>query len=400
MIFSRRTLLSAASGSVAVGLSVGWKPAFAQPAEPLVIGVPMPLTGVLAVGGQAILAGLKYAADQANAKGGVLGRQIKLVVEDTKSEPNTAATVAAKLATEDKVYAFVGGYGSTADFAMLSSLRRYKPLFIHTGSSSVRLEAAFGKEDWYYHVFIWDYHRQKAAAKFIASIVPKPKTAALAHEDGLYGADSSKYFEQYLKPEGIELVMNEPFKSGTPDFSPILTRVKSLTPDVFYFVGFSGDNLQMVRQEKSLGVRPKLTLVVSAGDKRADYGDFGEGTAMIAEWSAQETTPGAAEFVKQAQAATGVTIVSPFLQGYSGMQTLIDAIESAKTIDLPAVQKVLDTATFDTPYGKLGYRTSEGGARHQLLSEDTMVVTQFRHEGEEVVFPPAKANGKLVYPAS
>lgn len=395
MTWSRRTLLS----SAAAGAAAGWTPLRAQAAEPLVIGVPMPLTGVLAVGGQAILSGLKYAAEEVNARGGALGRPLKLVIEDTKSEPNTAATVAAKLATEDKVYAFVGGYGSTADFAMLSGLRRYKPLFIHTGSSSVRLEQTFGKEDWYYHVFIWDYHRQQAAARFLASIEPKPKTVALAHEDGLYGADAAKYFEQYLKAEGLDLVMNEPFKSGTPDFAPILTRLRSLNPDAFFFVGFSGDNLQIVRQQKSLGVRPKLTLVVSAGDKRSDYGDFGEGTAMIAEWSSQETTRGVADFVKKAQAATGQTIIAPFLQGYVGLQTLVGSIESGGTTDLPAVQKALDTLTFDTPYGKLGYRTSEGGAKHQLLSNDTMVVTQFRREGEEVVFPVAKAGGKLIYPA-
>ena len=168
MNLSRRVFLS----SLAAGATTAWYPAFAQTAEPLLIGVPLPLTGVTAVGGQVLLAGLKYAADEINAKGGVLARPIKLVVEDTKGEPNTAATVAAKLATVDKVYAFVGGFGSTADFAMLTGLRRYKPLFIHISSSSVKLEESFGKEDWYYHVFIWDYHRQRAAAAFLASLRP------------------------------------------------------------------------------------------------------------------------------------------------------------------------------------------------------------------------------------
>lgn len=394
MTSSRRRFLqvtAAAAATTPFGRSL------AQSQEPLLIGVPLPLTGVLAVGGQVILAGAKYAADEINKSGGLLGRQIKLLIEDTKSEPNTAATIAAKMVTEDKVYAFVGGYGSTADFALLSSVRRYRPLFIHVGSSSVRLETTFGKEDWYYHVYIWDYHRQKAAARFLASIQPKPKTVALAYEDGLYGADASKYAEQFLKAEGLELVMKEPFKAGSPDFSPILTRVKSVNPDAFFSVGYSGDNLQLVRQQKSLGIRPKLTMIVSAGDKRADYGDLSEGTTMIAEWSAHETTPGVAEFVKKAQAATGQTVISPFLQGYVGMQTLTDAIKAAKTTDLPAVQEKLSTLTFDTPYGKIGFKPSEA-AKHQLLSDETMVVTQHRKDGEEVVFPPAKAGGKLVYP--
>ena len=394
MSSSRRQFLQVTAATAA---AMAARPAFAQSGEPLLVGVPLPLTGVLAVGGQVILGGIKYAAEELNKSGGVLGRQVKLLIEDTKSEPNTAATIASKMATEDKVYAFVGGYGSTADFALLSSVRRYKPLFIHTGSSSVRLETTFGKEDWYYHVYIWDYHRQKAAARFIASIEPKPKTVALAFEDGLYGADAAKYAEQYMKAEGLQLVMKEPFKTGSPDFSPILTRVKSLNPDVFFSVGYSGDNLQLVRQQNSLGVKPKLTMVVSAGDKRADYGDLSEGTAMIAEWSAHETTPGVAEFVKNAQAATGQTIISPFLQGYVGLKSLTDSIKAAGSTDVGKVQEKLSSLTFDTPYGKIGYKASDA-AKHQLLSDETMVVTQHRKEGEEVVFPAAKAGGKLVYP--
>jgi branched-chain amino acid transport system substrate-binding protein len=373
--------------------------ATAQSDNTIVVGVPMPLSGVLAQGGQTILAGIRYAADQANKKGGVLGLQIKLLVEDTKSEPNTGAAVAAKMATEDKVYAFVGGYGSTADFAMLQSVKRFKPLFIHTASSSVRLEQAFGKEPWYYHVYIWDYHRQKAAVNFLNGMQPKPKTVALAYEDGLYGSDAAKFAEQYLKEGGFELVMKEPFKTGSPDFSPILTRVKSTEPDAFISIGYSGDNIQLIRQQASLGIKPKLSIVVSAGDKRADYADFGTNTAEIAEWAAEANIPGVAEWVKQTLADTGMqTIASPFLQGYVGMSTLITAIETAKSLDQESVMKQLSSLTFESPYGKVKYKTSEGGALHQLLTDENMVLIQFRAQGQEVVLPADKAAGKLVYP--
>src|SRR4051812_34420099 len=136
--------------SAAAGLALG-APARAQGA-PLRIGVPLPLTGPIAGGGTQILAGIQYAADEANGAGGVLGRKIQLLIEDTKGEPNTSAAVAAKLAAQEKVDAFVGGFGSTSDFALLSALQRYEPIFVHAGSSSVRLEESFGKYDWYFHV--------------------------------------------------------------------------------------------------------------------------------------------------------------------------------------------------------------------------------------------------------
>jgi len=400
-MLTRRTIATTAFG-FAVSLALCAAPARAQDAkEPITIGVPMPLSGVLAQGGQSILTGIKYAAKNINDAGGVLGHPVKLVIEDTKSEPNTSAAVASKMAAQEKVYAFVGGYGSTADFAMLQSIKRYKPIFIHTASSSVKLENTFGKEPWYYHVYIWDYHRQRAVVGFLNQMNPKPKTVALAYENGLYGSDAAKYAKEYIAKAGYELVMDEPFKSGSPDFSPILTRVRSVDPDVFFSIGYSGDNIQLVRQESDLDIHPKLTMVVSAGDKRSDYGDFGTGTAMISEWSAEAQTPGNAEWVKKVKADTGMeTIAPPFLQGFVGMNSLAQSIEKAGTLDKEAVLKALDTTEFDTPYGKLKYSPSERGAEHQLLTNEQMVLIQFRKDGEEVVLPADRANGKLVYPAN
>ena len=183
--------LAAAFASLAIARPL---PANAQAAgEPIKIGVPMPLTGTLAGAGNLIALGIRYSAEEANKTGGVLGHKIDLLIEDTKSEPNSAATTGAKMAAQDKVYAFVGGYGSTSDFALLQSIKRFNPIFIHPASSSVKLEQAFGKEPGYFHVYIWDYNRQKAAAAFLTSVSPKVETVAIAYEDGLYGSDAAFY---------------------------------------------------------------------------------------------------------------------------------------------------------------------------------------------------------------
>ena len=113
-------------------------PALAQGGPPIRIGVPLPLTGGLAGAGAQLQWGIEYAAKEANAAGGLFGRKLELVIEDTKGEPNTSATVAAKLGGQDKVDAVVGGFGSTADFALLSAIQNYNLIFVHPGSSSVR----------------------------------------------------------------------------------------------------------------------------------------------------------------------------------------------------------------------------------------------------------------------
>jgi branched-chain amino acid transport system substrate-binding protein len=383
--------------TVVAGAAVA-APALAQQA-PIRIGVPLPLTGALAGGGNQILWGIQYAAEEVNEAGGLFGRKIELLVEDTKGEPNTSATVAAKLASQDKVDAFVGGFGSTSDFALLGALQRYEPIFVHPGSSSVRLEETFGKNDWYYHVYIWDYHRQKAAVNFFKSI-PSVKTLAIAYEDKLYGTDGSKFTQQYAKEAGLEVVMNEPFRAGTPDFSPILNRVKGLDPDILFIIGYSGDNLQIARQAQQLGIKPKLLVTQGAGEKRSDYGPAGDNVVVVDLWSAKQKTPGLAEWVKKAEAKRGGEIVSSAVQGYVAMQTLMDAAKAAGSWDRAKILANLSSMTFDTPYGKVAYTPSEMGGKHQLITEKSMIAVQYKPDGgQEVVWPSEKAATKITYPA-
>ena len=384
--------------SAAAGLAVTGS-ARAQSA-PLKIGVPLPLTGPLGGGGTQILWGIQYAADEANAGGGLLGRKIELLVEDTKGEPNTSAAIAAKLAAQEKVDAFVGGFGSTSDFALLSALQRYEPIFVHPGSSSVRLEESFGKYDWYFHVYIWDYHRQKAAVSFFKSI-PAVKTLAIAYEDKLYGTDGAKFTQQYAKEAGLEVVMNEPFRTGTPDFSPILNRAKGLNPDVLFLIGYSGDNLQIARQAVQLGAKPKLLVTQGAGEKRSDYGPAGDNVVVVDLWSSRQKTPGLAEWVKKAEAARGGEVTSTAVQGYVGMTTLIDAVKAAGAWDRAEILKRMGSMSFDTPYGKVAYTPSENGGKHQLITDKSMIAVQYRPDGGyEVVWPAEKATSTLTYPAS
>jgi branched-chain amino acid transport system substrate-binding protein len=385
------------AGAVLAG-SVSLASAWAQQ-PPIRIGVPLPLTGPLAGGGNQILWGVQYAADEVNEAGGLFGRKIELIVEDTKGEPNTSASIAAKLATQDKVDAFVGGFGSTSDFALLSALQRYEPIFVHPGSSSVRLEETFGKNDWYYHVYIWDYHRQKAAVNFFKSI-PGIKTLAIAYEDKLYGTDGSKFTQQYAKEAGLDVVMNEPFRAGTPDFSPILNRAKGLNPDVLFVIGYSGDNLQVARQAVQLGIKPKLLVTQGAGEKRSDFGPAGDNVVVVDLWSSKQQTPGLAEWVKKAEAKRGGEVVSSAVQGYVAMQTLTDAVKAAGSWDRAKILANLGSMTFDTPYGKVAYTPSEMGGKHQLITDKSMIAVQYQPGGgQEVVWPPEKAAAKITFPA-
>jgi branched-chain amino acid transport system substrate-binding protein len=387
-------------GAVLLGITLAAQtvaPANGQ--EAIRIGVPMPMTGPLAQAGQLQVAGMRYAADEANAAGGLLGRNVELLVEDTKGEPNTAATVALQLQTQQQVSAFAGGYGSTESAALLQALKRYAPPFIHVGGSASKLEEMFGAEPWYFHVYIWDYYRTMAIRDFLETLTPRPKTIAIAYEDGLFGSGAAETSDTYLVPAGFEIVMKEPFRSGSSDFSPILSRVKSLNPDAFLFVGYSGDSIQMARQTANLDINPKLTMIVSAGESRSDFGEFGAGIVQIAEYSPKQLSAGNKEWVENVEAKLGKGKAhSLFAQGYTAMRTLLDSIKAAGTVEKDAVISALSSTTFQVPHGELSYTESLKGGKHQLFTNKGAIAIQFTKDSEEVVWPSEKASEKIVYP--
>src|SRR5262245_4499567 len=112
-------------------------PAGAQQAEPLKIGVIQPLSGPVAASGNYIRMGAEIARDWINAKGGVLGRQVQLLVEDNKSDPKEAATAAEKLIVKDKVPVIVGAWGSSMTLAAMPKLEEYGvPMVVETSSAA------------------------------------------------------------------------------------------------------------------------------------------------------------------------------------------------------------------------------------------------------------------------
>lgn len=370
--------------------------AFAQDAAKIKIGVPLPISGGVANLGNQVKDGMELAVEQINAAGGVLGRQIELQIVDTKSEPNVAATVATGMATSGNVDLFVGGMGSTPDFAMLTAIKRYEPIFVEIGSGSDKLETTFGAEPWYFHVNPWDYYRQVGIENFLASLNPKPQKIAFAYEDGLNGTTASKTAAAGFAGK-YEMVMNEPFKSGSPDLSSILSRIKSSNADVVIITAYAPDYLLLRRQQKELGIYPKLTLIFGGGQTPEDFGDLGNNMASLDVWSPALKVAGVPEFVQQIK-DSGRKLGVFVTVGYAGMQSVAQAIQTAGSLDRDKLLAALSSQTFNTVFGEVGFRPSLKGGQHQLLNENNVLVMQYQDGKEEVVFPERYASAKLRYP--
>jgi branched-chain amino acid transport system substrate-binding protein len=176
------------------------------------------------------------------------------VIEDTKGEVNTATEVAEKLITQDKVFALVGGYGSTTDYGMLQGMQTYEPLFIHVGSSPSSSRTTSARATGISTTSSGTITPPGDPCPGSVQSRSRPKTISMIYEDGNYGSTSFNYAKDYLADAGIELVLSESFKTGSADFSGLLNKVKAANADVVYLVGYANDNIAITSQMAELEV--------------------------------------------------------------------------------------------------------------------------------------------------
>jgi branched-chain amino acid transport system substrate-binding protein len=364
------------------------------------IGAVIPLSkAAFAQVGEEQRRGFLMALDEVNNAGGLLGKKVELIIEDDTGEPSVGIAGMEKLISRDKVVALIGGYSSTITFAQLNAIQRYEPLVAWIGASSTKVEHEFGPKPWFFHYHPWDYHRQSTVAAFLSSIQPTPKTIAVAYEDGIYGQTSRDYAVKYLKEKGFEIVFDERFKSGSADFTPMLTKVKATNPDVFYWVAYAGDTTLLMKQAKEINFNPKLFLSVAINfpqykDSLKATGDYVAGVDVWIPGMAIPETVTWIEKYKKLYPDRTPEYWTPL--AYANFMTVAEAIKKAGTTEKGKVIEALQQMDFASPMGRLTFKKSEEGGLHQAM--DQLIITQWQNGVSHVVFPESKATAKLMYP--
>jgi branched-chain amino acid transport system substrate-binding protein len=382
---------------------------FAEAADTVKIGVILPLTGKNAVIGQEEKRGIDMAIEKINAAGGVLKKQVELIIEDNRGDPTVIVSAAEKLITRDKVVALTGGYSSVESLAFLAAMKKYEPVCVWQGGSAIKIDEMYGKERWFFMVHPRSPDYQRDIANFLNSIQPKPKRTGFAYEDTSYGVDQSKVAKEYLTESGFELVTFEPFKAGSLDFSALLTKIKGTKPDVFYWIGYAGDSILITKQAKELGFAPKMLLdTVGVGfpefydsmKKDAEY------VCGIEVWNPStkfpaskeypqfypKTTDWVAEYKKQFNKEPNYwSVIS-----YVALMTLTNGINKAGTTEKEKLIAALEATDTMTPMGHIKFFKNKFGAIHQSFHE--MVIFQWQKGEKVVLWPKQAAGGKLWYP--
>src|SRR5512145_1393038 len=272
----------------------------AASAAPIKVGIVLPLTGSEAAFGEIERNSFRMAAEEINAKGGVKGNKLELLFEDDTGKPEVARSAVEKLISRDKVPIITGGYSSSCTIAATAVAQQFKvPFLVTTGSADEITEKG------YEYVFRINPPASEypAAVTTFLTEVAKPKTAVVLYENTSFGQSSSKSFEKILETIKVKLLLKEGYNANSVDFKPLLTRVKSLNPDLVYMVSYVMDAALLMRQSKELDINPGLFVGGGAGftlpefyENAKDASDYVYSATL---WSESVPYPGAMDYYKK-----------------------------------------------------------------------------------------------------
>ncbi len=218
--------------------------------EEIKIGVLLPLSGNLAPFGQGMLKGAKVAEKELNDKGGVLGKKVKLVVEDTATDPNKAVEAARKLINVDEVQAIDGAAASSSTLAVAPLCEENHVVLVSPASTSPALTDA---GDYIFRVVASDAFQGKVLADL--AIQQGYKTAVTFVINNDYGIGLQDVFKKHFEEKGGKVVLQIQYDPGKGDYRTELQQVKDSGADMIMFVSYPEDASVILKQAMDLGIK-------------------------------------------------------------------------------------------------------------------------------------------------
>ncbi|BAT61698.1 leucine-specific-binding protein precursor [Variibacter gotjawalensis] len=227
---SRRSLIKGAAGAALLG-GVGMPAISRAQSDVIRIGHLTPLTGFLGPVGEYAVMGVKLAAEEVNAAGGIMGRKVELVLEDSVN-PQTASSKAERLVERDKVSMIIGEISSASGLAIGQVANRLKTVFINTGCNSDALRGANCNPFMFHIEAANSMYVETAGNYFLRENLVKGKKWFTLTADYAFGHDLSRVARGFLQKHGGTLVGDELVPTDATDFSPYLLKIRQARPDV------------------------------------------------------------------------------------------------------------------------------------------------------------------------
>ena len=315
--------------------------------DEIVIGEYGSLTGTTATFGISTRNGVDMAIAEINAAGGVLGRQVRVIVEDNQGRPEEAQTVVTKLITSDKVVAIIGEVASSRTLAAAPVAQQAGIPMITPSSTN---PAVTDVGDYIFRVCFIDPFQGLVMAKFATASLGLTRVAVLRDIKNDYSVGLADVFIENFTQMGGTIVADESYSEGDTDFSAQLTSIRARNPEAIFLPGYYTEVGLVARQMKSLGLA--VPLLGGDGWDSPSLIEIGgealEGSYFSNHYSVEDPSPAIQKFVTDYRAKYGETPDALAGLGYDAAMLLFDAMKRAGTTEPAAVRDAL-AATKDYP---------------------------------------------------
>jgi branched-chain amino acid transport system substrate-binding protein len=311
------------------------------------LGANLEMTGTNATFGQSASNGAKLAIKEVNAKGGVLGKKISLVVADNKSEAAEAANAMQKLISQDKVVGVIAPIASSSVIAGAQVNMDGKVLAISPTASNpkVTVDPATGKtRDYLFRAAFIDPFQGSVMANFATKTL-KGKTAALYIDNSSdYAKGLGQFFKETFIKNGGTIVAEEAYLAKDTDFKSTLTKIKAANADIIFVPGYYQEVGMIIKQGREIGI--KAAILGGDGWDSAKLPEIAGAEALnntffANHYSPEDNSPAIKTFVDSYKAEYGETPDAFAALSYDATMMVIEAIKRAGSEDTVKIKDEL-----------------------------------------------------------
>jgi branched-chain amino acid transport system substrate-binding protein len=367
---------------------------FAQ--DVLKLGIPLPLTGTNAKFGEIEKKSYEIAMEEINAKGGVKGKKIVLEFEDSQGKPEVARSIVERLIDVKKQPVIVGEYSSSCSKAIAAVAEERKtPYLVVTGATDDITQQNY---KYVFRLNPTNAYYAKGLMSFLNTVV-KPKTIAILYESSDFGTSGAEDMVNQAKKAGMQVLVKEQYEKGAVDFRPILSKVKSVNPDVIYMVSYVMDAALLMRQIKELRIDSKLYAGGAAGFAIPEFiqnaKEASELVMTATLWSPQIAYPGAKQFAEAYKKLYNEYPSYHGAEAYSALYVIKDVLARAKSWKADDIRAAFRATNMMTAFGPVKFEDKEGYTNQNFMDTLVMQVIKGKHE---TIWPEKYASAKYVYP--
>ena len=304
------------------------------------IGVFMSTTGSTANFGISSVNGIKMAADEMNAAGGINGKQVELLVQDDRSDASEAATIVTKFVTQDMVHAVIGEVASSRSIAAAPIAQNAKIPMLTPSSTNPEVTK---KGDFIFRSCFIDPYQGAAIAQFAAKTLGAKTAAIMVDRKNDYSTGLEKVINETFARFGGKIVATQSYQEGDQDFNAQLTSLKGSNPEVIFVPGYYNDVGLIAKQARDKGIT--VPLIGGDGwDSEQLYkigGTALNGSYFTNHYSPFDTDPRVVKFVNDYKKLYSGTPDALAATAYDAANIMFDAIKRSKSLSGPDIRDAL-----------------------------------------------------------